>query len=1062
VIKYPILPTSFPLAILIPGEGPSKCIWGGLTDMEMWCSAVCLSGGDWEIHSDPEREGCNGIMARADGWIRAKVPGNIQADLEDAALLSPIRYGAGEDKLFDVAMTDWWYRKDFTAPFLKPGARYTLVFDGVDYGCDVYLNGKWLGRNEGMFLRFEMDATAALLPGVLNTLAVKIDRMPEELLEDLKLSDGKQSGVGTEHFFVEVNNRIRRRLKGLKSPANLSYDWGTNIYTLGIWKDVRLEVTGPARIRWLKLDAQPDESGETAMVHVRLELEGGADDMTAEVEIEGETHALAVENGVAEGYVKLHSPRLWWPAGIGSQPLYRATARVFAAGMLSDEKSDRFGVRDIRWELCEGAPEGFENKFQLYVNNVPVRTMGSNFVAPDLLFGRCGPKCRRYVELARACHMNTLRQHGGQVIFSREFYDAADELGILLLVDFPIGNCVLESDEEFLKNLSATVGNIVLQLCNHPSIVEWSGGNELNYHFDKDADRTGLDVERAAVAAADDTRVFRDTCPVSGSRHAPWDYNPDIHYKYYNSALTDNFGVVPMMRYGEFGCQTPANIETWYSDFPAASRWPINCDDAVQIRKNAVNGCFDNDVWFSLGHIERLFGKMDGIDEAVRAGQFLAAEGIRYAMDALRAKGRHVAGFTNWDYNEPWPNGAGSFLVDYDGRPVMAYHFARQALESVALQLRYDHILYNFFDGMTAELLLVSDAPAPLQGLRWRCRTLDREGNVYGEYEGEASITHLETMSLASISIAPPQKMLAGPVTAELSLRGADGSLLAERMYLFGASGAQAPLRGVLHDDAPKHGYDVPYVTTGMYGGAVKRVPLRISGTAYEHGDGIETFRLTLMNDGDATAYFVEVRPMLQDRGDLFIDNDFAFIPAGESRTITVCVEAHGALTLAQTGWRLFCWNAETQLTIEPSADVVLWMGRSDRTCHGYANQDDRLMITARGRELPCGEVPALVQTAQTFRFDCAEPGAPLRLSIHTADRGEFGSRVRITLNGHITEVTLPKGLGVQMRDPEHLAVPASVDVQIPSGVVRQECNELIVQPLYGWFTWDSMTVTSH
>jgi len=74
-------------------------------------------------------------------WLPAMVPGNIQADLESARLLKPLWYGAGDSRLFDVARTDWIYRKEFTVPGSFSGRRIRLCFDGVDYACEVWLNG---------------------------------------------------------------------------------------------------------------------------------------------------------------------------------------------------------------------------------------------------------------------------------------------------------------------------------------------------------------------------------------------------------------------------------------------------------------------------------------------------------------------------------------------------------------------------------------------------------------------------------------------------------------------------------------------------------------------------------------------------------------------------------------------------------------------------------------------------------------------------------------------------------------------------------------------------------
>lgn len=66
---------------------------------------------------------------------------------------------------------------------------------------------------------------------------------------------------------------------------------------------------------------------------------------------------------------------------------------------------------------------------------------------------------------------------------------------------------------------------------------------------------------------------------------------------------------------------------------------------------------------------------------------------------------------------EPWPNGAGSFMVDYDGRPLMNYYFTKQALSLVSLSLKYDSLLFDPPFGVQAELFLVSDSPETVKNV---------------------------------------------------------------------------------------------------------------------------------------------------------------------------------------------------------------------------------------------------------------------------------------------------------------------------------------------------------
>lgn len=1036
-----------------------------------------LSGSDWFIH---EGNGLDygDVMPQNDGWFKSKVPGNIQADLEQNHQLKPLWYGLGDPGLMDVCLKDWWYRKDFQVPKQFQGKRITLEFDGVDYSCEVWINDEKAGTHDGMFQRFEFDVTDFVRPGAANRIGVKIAGMPEELRPWLEGSDGGMSGQGTEYFFVYANDKIRQVLKGLKSPANCSYDWGTNIYTLGIWKDVRLRGSGPVRIDWVQIKAQISEDFESAAIDVRLELDSLSEmPVNAKFELSGHgaSGTVAVE-GKAEtgkstliGSISIDNPSLWWPAGHGEQALYTLEAILSDSdGTLLDTAETRFGIRKIEWRQVEGAAEDFPNPYRLVINGRPVRTMGSNMTAVDLLFGRAEGRYRHYVEMAKEANMNALRLHGGQIIYPQSLYDAADELGIMLLAEFPMGNCAPESDPIFLQNLDETVGNIVKQLRNHPSIIEWSGGNEMSWHFDANAERSALEVEREAVAREDGTRLFRDTCPIAGGRHSPWDYNPDLTYQQFNADIMDNKGEIPMMRYGEFGCQSPANLEVWYRDIPPESQWPIDEEDPVLIRKNAVQAVFGKDFWLCTGTVERLFGKLDNIEMLIRCGQFLGAEGLRYMMDALRAKGRRLGGLTSWDYNEPWPNGAGSFMIDHEGRPLMVYHFVKQALAPVSLQLRHDGIEYSFYGDTFAELLLVSDAPAKISGLGWKWTARARNGEVYGSGSGTAEIGPLEVLELDKIRINPPQNLITGPALIELSLTDASREIIAERLHAFGARGVRAPLRGLLKDDVGSHAYGIPYVTTAICGGKVERTELSVENKRDYIIEESEYFELTLKNTGAMTALFIEAKPLLEYRTDLFIDNNFISIPPGETRQVTIrALPRDGELSLMETGWTVECWNADT-LTVPPSDGVLLYMGRRDSTCRQYqgysgasANAPEQ-EYHADGAAVDCGTVPYALQDEVSFLFD-VESSSPARLRIHIADNGSSGAdpstttTVTVDLNGHTETKSLQAGLGLQLADPNHLAYPETVSFDFPRGTLVGGQNQLRIGVNNGWFTWDAL-----
>ncbi len=200
-------------------------------------------------------------------------------------------------------------------------------------------------------------------------------------------------------------------------------------------------------------------------------------------------------------------------------------------GTSSTAKHAHFGVREIRWTQVQGVAASFPNPYQLVVNGRRIRMLGSDMIPPDLLFGRDGLYGPRLLHLARDAGMNTLRLWGGGVILPRQFYDLADKLGIMLSQEFPIANTIPPSDPVFISSVRVTITQVVKELRNHPSIIEWSGGNEMPWLASSD---NSVLQTMQGVCAANDDRIFRATDPIEGSRHSPWSFIPQISYRLFN------------------------------------------------------------------------------------------------------------------------------------------------------------------------------------------------------------------------------------------------------------------------------------------------------------------------------------------------------------------------------------------------------------------------------------------------------------------------------------------------------------------------------------------------
>jgi len=384
---------------------------------------LLLSGNDWKIKDSPG----DSTVAFCSNWIPATVPGNIQADLETARVLKPLCYGTGDERLYDVAKNKWCYRKDFKVPPEFTGKRIRLVFDGVDYACEVWLNGRKIGSNPNMFRRFEFDVADVLKIGETNRLEVQLSSIPAVSAFYIEKSDGKTTRTGRYITFINGMNETLETLKDLKSPTNFGWDWGVNIWTLGIWKDVRLEASDVAAIEYLKIETPLSDNYRKAKVQVKVvvnSLEDAKGILKLKITGNGieRTNAtpfsITEGSNVLKGETDLGNPALWWPNGHGEQNLYNLEATlVDTSGEVLHSFSTRFGIREVRWQHTAGAPVDFPEKYMPVVNGRAIRMIGSNLVPPDLLFARIPERAPHLLRLAKESGFTAMRLWGGRCDF---------------------------------------------------------------------------------------------------------------------------------------------------------------------------------------------------------------------------------------------------------------------------------------------------------------------------------------------------------------------------------------------------------------------------------------------------------------------------------------------------------------------------------------------------------------------------------------------------------------------------------------------------------------------
>jgi hypothetical protein len=290
-------------------------------------------------------------------WLAATVPGTVLTTMIDRGLYPDPDYGLNNLAIPEsLAHQDYWYRVEFDVPAAARGRRLTLIFEGVNYAAEVWINGKRLGQFTGAFLRGRFDATRLVTEKGANALAVRVTPPPHPGIaheQSIKAGPGENGGI-------EV-------LDGPTFAATEGWDWipGIRDRNTGIWQDVTLTASGPVEIGDLQVVTtlpKADRSEADIEIEAPLtnagntpvdgELNASFDDVTVTKKVHLAPGETVVRMEPAEfAQLKVEHPRLWWPNGYGDPTLHALKVSFTIGQKVSAAERIDFGMREVSYEL---------------------------------------------------------------------------------------------------------------------------------------------------------------------------------------------------------------------------------------------------------------------------------------------------------------------------------------------------------------------------------------------------------------------------------------------------------------------------------------------------------------------------------------------------------------------------------------------------------------------------------------------------------------------------------------------------------------------------------------
>lgn len=632
-------------------------------------------------------------------WIDAKVPGCVYSDLLRAGLIRDPYYDM--QSLESEWVKDRWWVYDAKFRVETRCKHQRLTCKGIDYKARISFNGQQLGEHEGMYVPFRADITKLLRADEDNELVVTLEHAPDEMGQ-----------IGHTE-----------KTKTQKARFCYHWDWCPRMVHLGLYDEVLIEEFGDGAID--EYNIQPVKTDEGWAIDTALGVTGYADfpasvtyclSKDGRVVASGERKLTLHEGFQTVDYrLKVDSPELWYPNGHGPQPLYDLTVTLTDPDGISDQVTQRVGLRTLEYVRCDGAPAD-ALPYLPVVNGKKIYIKGSNFVPADMMYGALTREDYRSVlEKARDAHINLLRVWGGGLIEKEDFYDLCDEYGIMIMQEFIQSSSGLTNapseDAHFLKLCRATAEEATKTRRNHVSLTFWTGGNELFTDCGAvDFDHPTIHMLQQIVRANHPQALMLPASP-SGKRKGPdTDYkgpDHDIHNEWKYGGVADHYArynTADCMLHSEFGVDGMANLETLRQAVSPAHQKVVFFNEDMVLRHHG-------EVWDTLWRDVELFGAFasDELETFIACSQFIQGEGLRYALEANRRRQFQNCGSITWQFNEPWPNVSCTNVLDYYRRPKLAYWMLRDAFRPRNLSLRYDKLLWKADEEFKADVYVSND-----------------------------------------------------------------------------------------------------------------------------------------------------------------------------------------------------------------------------------------------------------------------------------------------------------------------------------------------------------------
>lgn len=744
-------------------------------------------------------------------WYNATVPGTVLTTLIDRGVYSDPYFGINNLFIPDtLCRMDWWYRTSFQIPNGLKGKKVQLVLNGINYKAEIWLNKKLIGNIFGAFKRGFFDITD-YLDEDLNILAIRIfpPNNPGIPHEENKNSYGPNGGVLCLDGPTFISSEgwdwvpgIRDRNIGLWQDVRLRTDEGIRIVDPQIITDLLLPDTTMAKITIKTKIHNATNDGKGLVLQARIEDKV----IRKEVFIEKDNSKDIVFSVLEFPELLFRNPRLWWPNGYGAQNLYDLRLTVYDNYKIVDERTIRFGIREMSYELLvddkdqknlrvEYSPTNVIQKDKMLfdyskrrlfspdykhtvvpalldsvglhnfekisadsdnphllikVNGYPIFLRGGNWGMDDGMKRVSRERLEPFFRFHKDANLNMIRNWTGEST-EKDFFDLCDEYGMLVWNDFwmSTGGKDLEpaDDQLFIDNAT----DVVRRFRNHPSIAVWCPRNE-GYAPDFLEEKL-----YSMVLKEDGTRHYHGNSRIMNSRRSgPWGFIDPM--KYYDE-LAFGFNT-------ELGTLSVPTAETIRKFIAKEDLWPIG------------------DVWYYHNLAYSDFGWKEYIEAVDKIGKFPCKNVDEFCdRSQMLNYNSHRDLFESWN-SRMWNNTSGVLLwmshpawysmmwqiYTYDGETHGSFYGTKKACEPV-------HVQWNLND---KRAVLINTTLKSYKDTKLYVKGYDISGNLIWDKSSTQSVLPNSKQDCFIVNIPMGKDVLS---LVRLILTDSKGNVISENDY---------------------------------------------------------------------------------------------------------------------------------------------------------------------------------------------------------------------------------------------------------------------------------------